>query len=249
MWAIARRELRSLFMSPLAWSILIVVQVLLAWLFLSQLDAYLMVQGRLATMSGAPGVTDIVAIPVLGSATIVMLLVTPLLTMRLLSEEQRSGTLQLLLSAPVSTTRIVLGKYIGISGFLLVMLAITTLMISSLLLGTALDIGKLASALLGLLLLLCAYASAGLYLSARTAQPTVAGVTSFGLLLLLWMLDWAGDTRNEISGLFAWLSLATHYESFVKGLVDTRDIAYYLLFIGVFLTLTIRHLEAKRLHP
>ena len=249
MWAIARRELRSLFMSPLAWSILIVVQVLLAWLFLSQLDAYLMVQGRLATMPGAPGVTDLVAIPVLGSATIIMLLVTPLLTMRLLSEEQRSGTLQLLLSAPVSTTRIVLGKYIGISGFLLVMLAITALMLSSLLVGTELDIGKLASAMLGLLLLLCAYASAGLYLSARTAQPTVAGVTSFGLLLLLWMLDWAGDTRNEVSGLFAWLSLATHYESFVRGLVDTRDIAYYLLFIGVFLTLTVRHLEAKRLHP
>ncbi len=244
---IALRELRSLFLSPLAWCVLAVVQFILAYLFLAQLDTFMMVQPRLAAMEGAPGVTDIVVAPLLSNAGVILLLVAPLLTMRLVSEERRAGTLPLLLSAPVSMTEIALGKYLGVVTFFLAMLVLIALMPLSLYVGTTLDAGKLAAGVVGLGLVIASFAAAGLFMSTLTAQPTVAAISTFGLLLLLWILDWAAGTREGMSGLFASLSLLTHYESLLKGVFDTGDIAYYLLFILTFLVLSIRRLDAERL--
>ena len=125
---IAARELKALFLSPLAWAILAVVQFILAYLFLAQIDTYMMFAPRLAGMEDAPGVTDVIVAPLFGNAAVVLLLVAPLITMRVLSEERRSRTLGLLMSAPVSMTEIVLGKYLGVLGFfavLLLMLAVS----------------------------------------------------------------------------------------------------------------------------
>jgi ABC-2 type transport system permease protein len=131
-------------------------------------------------------VTDLIAAPLLGDAAIVLLLVTPLITMRILSEERRNGTLSLLFSAPVSMTEIVLGKYLGLLGFLSSCSAMLMALMPLSLLGAGrLDFGLLAANLLGLLLIVAAFAAAGLYLSALTSQPTVAAIGSFGLLLLL----------------------------------------------------------------
>ena len=149
---IAARELRSLFLSPLAWSILAVTLFILAYLFLSQIEAYINLQPRLAALEGAPGVADIVVAPLLADAAIVLLLITPLVTMRVLSEERRSGTISLLFSAPLSMTEIVIGKYLGVLSFFLILLALLALMPLSLLAGTELDMGKLAAGLLGLIL-------------------------------------------------------------------------------------------------
>lgn len=247
MLTIAGRELKSLFLSPLAWSILAVVQFILAYLFLAQVDNFLLLQPRLAGMEGAPGVTDIIVAPLLGDAAIVLLLVAPLITMRVLSEERRSGTLSLLFSAPVSMSEIVLGKYLGILGFFFIMLALVALMPLSLLIGSPLDLGKLAAGLLGLALMLAAFAAAGLFMSSLTEQPTVAAISTFGLLLLLWIVDWAGGSGEEVSGLLQYLSLVRHYESLLKGLFNSSDVLYYLLFIVAFLGLTIRRLDADRL--
>jgi ABC-2 type transport system permease protein len=247
MLTIAGRELKSLFLSPLAWSILAVVQFILAYLFLAQVDNFLLLQPRLAGMEGAPGVTDIIVAPLLGDAAIVLLLVAPLITMRVLSEERRSGTLSLLFSAPVSMSEIVLGKYLGILGFFFIMLALVTLMPLSLLIGSPLDLGKLAAGLLGLALMLAAFAAAGLFMSSLTEQPTVAAISTFGLLLLLWIVDWAGGSGEEVSGLLQYLSLVRHYESLLKGLFNSSDVLYYLFFIVAFLGLTIRRLDADRL--
>ncbi len=246
-FSIAGRELRSLFLSPLAWSILAVVQGIMAYLFLVQIEAFMEVQPRLAALEGAPGVTDIVIAPLLGSAAIVLLLVAPLITMRLLSEEHRSGTIKLLLSAPVSMSEIVLGKYLGVLAFFLILLALMALMPLSLLAGTSLDLGKLAAGLLGLGLLLAAFAAAGLYMSSLTETPAVAAISTFGLLLLLWIIDWSGRGDSEISGVLAYLSLTGHYESLLKGLFNSSDVIYYLLFIFTFLVLSIRRLDAQRL--
>ncbi len=246
---IAGRELRSLFASPLAWSILTVVQVILAYLFLSQMDLFMLVQPQLLSMEGAPGVTELVAVPLLGNAAIVLLLVVPLLTMRLISEERRSQTLSLLFSAPVSMSEIVLGKFCGVMGFLLIMLAMILLMPVSLMLGTDLDLGMLAAATLGLVLLVASFTALGVFMSALTAQPTVAAVSSFGLLLLLWMLDWAGTNNSEAEAgaLIKYLSLLRHFESLLKGVFDSSDVVYYLLFVTMFLVLSIRRLDADRL--
>lgn len=246
-FTIAGRELRSLFLSPLAWAILAVVQFIIAYLFLSQLDAYLMVQPRLAAVEGAPGVADLIIAPLFGNAAIILLLITPLLTMRVLSEERRNRTISLLFSAPISMTEIILGKYLGVLGFFLILLAMIALMPLSLLVGTDLDVGKLVAGLLGLTLLLAAFAAIGLYMSALTEQPTIAAVSTFGLLLLLWIIDWAGNSGANVSGLFAYLSMLRHYETLLKGLFNSTDVLYYLLVIVMFLGLSIRRLDADRL--
>lgn len=246
-FTIAARELKSLFLSPLAWAILAVVQLILAYIFLVSVDQFLEVQPRLIGMTDAPGVTDIIAAPLFGTAAVVLLLVAPLLTMRLVSEEHRNRTLSLLLSAPVSMTEIILGKYLGILLFLLVMLGMLALMPLSLLLGGSLDFGKLGAGLLGLGLLLAAFAAAGLFMSTLTTQPTVAAISTFGLLLLLWIIDWTSGARAEVSGVLNYLSLTRHYEPMLKGMISSVDIGYYLLFIVTFLVMSVRRLDAERL--
>lgn len=246
-FTIAARELRSLFLSPLAWTILAVVQFILAYLFLAQIDAYLALQPRLAVIEGAPGVSDIIVAPLLADAGIILLLITPLMTMRVLSEERRNRTLTLLFSAPVSMTEIIIGKYLGILAFFLILLGLLALMPLSLLLGTNLDLGKLAAGLLGLSLLLAAFSAIGLFMSSLTEQPTVAAISTFGLLLLLWIIDWAGNSGNETSGLFAYLSMLRHYETLLNGLFNSTDVAYYLLLTVMFLGLSIRRMDADRL--
>ncbi len=245
---IGARELRSLFLSPLAWSILAVVQLILAYIFLAQTEQFLQYQSRLAGMQGAPGLTEIVVIPVFRVTAVVLLLVTPLLTMRLVSEERRNRTLALLLSAPVSMTEIILGKYLGIMAFLFCMLALVSLMPLSLLTGGSLDFGLMLSGLFGLMLVTASFAAAGLFLSTMTEQPTVAAISTFGLLLLLWILDWAGSTGTaDKDAVLAYLSLLTHYDALLKGVVNTKDIVYYLLFTVTFLVMSIRRLDAERL--
>ncbi|HEX5636603.1 MAG TPA: ABC transporter permease subunit, partial [Gammaproteobacteria bacterium] len=162
---IATRELKSLFLSPLAWTILAVIQVILAWIFLVQVETFLTIQPQLAALPYAPGVTDMVVGELFAWASVLLLIICPLLTMRLLSEERRSGSLQLLLSSPVSMTQIALGKYLGVMFFIFILLAQITLMPLSLYIGTSLDSGKLIAGLLGSMLLPAAFASAGLYLS------------------------------------------------------------------------------------
>jgi ABC-2 type transport system permease protein len=240
---IAARELRSLFLSPLAWTVLAVVQFILAWLFLIQLDQFAALQPQLAAQPGAPGLTDLVVAPLFASAATVLLLVAPLLTMRAMSEERRQNTLTLLFSMPLSMTEIVLGKYLGLLALFGVMLTMIVLMPLSLLLGATLDFGQLAAGVLGLVLLMASYAAVGLYVSTLTHHPGVAAVGSFGILLLLSLLDWRGA-----GGLFGYLSLSRHYEALLKGVFDSSDVIYYLLLTVVFLTLAVRRLDGERLH-
>ena len=246
-FTIAGRELRSLFLSPLAWSILAVTLFILAYLFLTQIETYISLQPRLAALEGAPGVADIVVAPLFADAAVVLLLITPLITMRTISEERRNRTLSLLFSAPVSMTEIVIGKYLGVLFFFLILLGLLALMPLSLLAGTELDMGKFAAGMLGLTLVVAAFSAIGLYMSSLTEQPTVAAVTTFGLLLLLWIVDWAGNSETAGSNALAQLSMLRHYEPLLKGLFNSTDIAYYLLIIILFTGFTIRRMDATRL--
>lgn len=242
--SIALRELRSMFLSPLAWTVLAVTQLILAWSFFSQIDFFFGIQPQLATIPNAPGVTDLVVMPTYEIASIILLMITPLLTMRLISEEKRNGSITLLLSSPVSMTEIVLGKFIGIVLFMLIFVIMISLMPLSLLLGTELDLGKLAAGMFALMLLLSAFSSAGLFLSSLTSNPVVAAISSFGLLLLLWIIsNNAGDNTAALTQ----LSLLSHFAPMLRGLINTADIAYFVLFISTFLLLTIRQLDSQRL--
>jgi ABC-2 type transport system permease protein len=244
---IAARELRSMFLSPLAWTMLAVVQVIVAYLFLAQVDFFLQIQPRLPQLPGAPGLTEIVVAPTFGNAALILLLVVPMLTMRLVSDELRNQTLSLLFSAPVSMSAIILGKYCGVLGFLFIQLLLIALMPFALLLGGSLDFGILASGLLGLFLLLAGFAAVGLFMSTLTAQPVIAAVSTFGVLLLLWIIDWSGAAGAKGASVFGYLSMLRHYESLLKGVFNSTDVAYYLLLIALFIVLSIRRLDSYRL--
>lgn len=246
---IAGRELRSLFLSPLAWSLLAVMQFILAWLFLVQMESFDLLQARLVTIENAPGLTDLVVVPLLGNVAIVTLLLVPLLSMRLISEELRSGTFSLLLSAPVSISRIVLGKYLGLLGVLGVILLISLLMVLSLLAGGELDLGRLAAGLLGLGLVLAASAAIGLYMSTLSSQPSVAAVGSYGLLLFLWSINLAAGAEGKGSALFAWIAMPTHFDRLLSGLVRSSDLIYFILCISICLILAVRRLDTLRTRP
>ncbi|MBE9516417.1 MAG: ABC transporter permease subunit [Proteobacteria bacterium] len=241
---IAWREFRSLFLSPLAWVILAVVQLITSYLFLSHVEQYLLWQPQLLGMTDAPGSTEIIVAPLFGNAAIILLLVVPLITMRLISEERRNRTLALLFSAPVTMTEIVLGKYLGIILFLMLVLFMITLMPLSLLAGGGLDFGLLAAGVLGLGLMLAAFAAVGLFMSTLTQTPTIAATSSFGVALLFWILDDPGSGEDS---LLAYMSLLNHYEPFLRGLFDSTDAIYLLLFITTFLVMSVRRLDADRL--
>ena len=239
---IARREYANLFLSPLAWTLLGVVQIILSWIFMAQIDNFLLLRPQLIQLENQPGVTDIVIAPVFSLAAIILLMVMPLITMRSLAEEKRSGSIQLLLSAPLTLTQLVLGKFGGLLLFVITLASLLMLMPLSLLLGTGLDLGKLASIWLAMILLLGAFSAIGLYLSSLTANPTIAAVGSFGVLLMLWILEWGSD--NPV---IRYLSMLNHHRSMLEGVFDSADAVYFLLVIFLFLGLTVRQLDSERL--
>jgi len=247
---IALRELRSLFLSPLAWSILGVVMLIVGYIFLGAVEEYARLQGQIALMEAAPGITEVVVAPTFGTAAVVLLLVVPLLTMSLIAGERRNATLPLLLASPISLSELVVGKYLGVMALLTIQLLLLALLPLSLLLAGTLDFGLLAANLLGLWLMLAAFAALGLFMSSLTAQPAVAAVGGFGALLLLWIVDWGGSAMRSDEGgnLLAWFSLQSHYQALLRGLFDSADLIYYLLFITTFLVLSIRRLDADRLY-
>lgn len=242
---IVRKELKSLFSSPMGWVILALLQFVFGTFFLIGVDQYFQ------TMSGAMrpeqrvGITAFVGQSVFGIASFVMLFAVPLLSMRLISEERRQQTLTFLFSAPLSITEIVIGKFLGLVSFLSVMILLMAAMMSSMNLWTEVDFGYILSNVLGLWLLVASFSALGIYVSSLTSQPVVAGIITFVALFALLILDhfFAGDPTSTM----AYLSLMRHFEPFSRGLLDTKDLVYFLLFIITFLTLTIRRLDADRL--
>ncbi|MEK7709086.1 MAG: ABC transporter permease subunit [Pseudomonadota bacterium] len=242
---IIRKELSMLFISPLAWILLALIQLILTWVFLVRLDAFLEIQSQLMQIANPPGITEIIISPVFAMAAIILLMVTPLLSMRLLAEERRNHTLTLLISAPVSMTDIVIGKFLGLMVFFLAVIALIVALSISLRLGGALDFGLILSNTLGLFLVTACFSALGLYISSLTAQPVIAAIGTLGVLLGLWMFNLAA---SETDGWLQYFSLLKHFEQFNQGLIDTLSIAYFILFIVTFLVLTIRRLDGERLH-
>ncbi len=250
MLTIARNEFYRLFLSPLAWLILALGQVILAYLFLSHIDRFIQLQASISAIPGAPGVTELIIAPLFSNAAIILLLLSPAITMRLIAEERRNESLPLLMSAPISISDIVLGKYFGTLAFLIIFLLMTSLMPVSLSFGGELDYWLIASCLLGLLLLVASFTAIGLFLSALTKQPTIAAISTFSLLFLLWIIDWSGNTGTIDSSfnILSWLSLLSHFEPLLQGNVNSSDIAYYLILIIAFLSFTVRRLNSERLN-
>jgi ABC-2 type transport system permease protein len=241
-------DLKRLFVSPLAWITLALALFILAWIFLLGVDEYLtQVKPMSTNLDDPPGISALLLSALYSWAGMIMLAIMPLLTMRQLAEERMQQTLVLLKAAPISNTKIVLGKYLSSLIFIVIFILLLGLMPLSLVIATALDWGQFFAANLGLFLLLASFAAAGLFLSSLTRQAISAAVLTFGFLLFLLLLYISGNSQNTASNLFIYLSHYSHFLSFQSGLFDTSDIAYYCLFIISFIVLTIKKLENERL--
>ncbi len=240
---IARNELRRIFVSPLAWAVLAVVQLILGFVFINLLIDY----SRNAEFGDQfTGVADYMGGALYGFATIVLLLVMPLMTMRTFSEERRSGSLTLLLSSPATLVEIVMGKFMGVAGFTGALMVLLAAMPLSLMPGTDLDLGRIAAGLLGMFLMTLAFGAAGIFVSSLTREPTIAAVGSFGLLLLVWLIQIVSFQDIPFAEVFGYLSLIGHFDSLRRGLFNSADVIYYVLFIVLFLWLTVQRLDLER---
>ncbi len=241
---IALREFKSMFISPLAWVILAVVQAIMAWMFLAQIDSFYELQPQLIHLENTPGVTDLVIAPIYSLASIIFLMIMPLITMRTFAEEKNKKTLTLLLSSPAHIHHIVLGKYLALLAFVFVLSISLLLMPLSLSIATELDFGKVFSGFIATFLLLSAFAAIGLYLSSLTSDTTIAAVSTFGALLFLWVIDWVSDTSGD--GVLSYLSIIQHQQPMIDGIFNTTDLAYYFILITFFLILSIQKLDSDR---
>ncbi len=252
-FTIAGKELRTLFASPLAWLVLTVVQVVLGYGFLKRLDDFMQVQSQLAQMASPPGITELVAAPTYATAAAMLLFAVPLLAMRMIAEERRNQTLTLLLSAPVSMTEIILGKFTGLMAFLLIIILLVRAMPLLLATGSRLDFGLLSGLTLALLLLAASFTAVSLYASSLTAQPMAAALLGFGMLLaMLFMGETAGDSLRargwQVPAAFAQVfSPLKNFEPLGRGIIDSYAIACPLLLAAAFLILAIRRLDGRRL--
>ncbi|MGC2049390.1 MAG: ABC transporter permease subunit [Gallionella sp.] len=242
---LALRELRSLFAMPSTWFLLAILQFIFTWFFLNTLQTVLELQPQLAQLANAPGVTTIVAVPLFNMAALLLMMLVPMFTMRLIAEERRNQSFALLLSAPLSIRHIVLGKFFGLLIFLVLLMTGVPLMIYTLSLGTHLDHGLILGNLLGLLLLTASYVSVGLYVSSLTAQPVIAAIGALAVLAGLWLADIAAPAENSHWHI---ISPLNHFQKFNAGLLDSSDVVFFVLFSAVFLLLAMRRISNNRIY-
>ena len=242
---IVNKELKLLFASSLIWVFLAIMQLVLAWIFLGRLNTFLEIQPQLIQLANPPGITEVIITPVFSIAAIALLAITPVLSMRLFAEERRNQTLVMLISAPISLSAIVLGKFLALMIFFCLMPLLIILLSLTLLTGGMLDFGLLGSNVIGLILLAGCFASLGLYISSLTSHPTIAALGSLRALLCLWVMDIVTiDAKSAIR----YFSVFGHVENFSIGLIDTFSLSFLFLFMTTFLVLTIRHLDEERLN-
>lgn len=246
-FTIAARELRATFLSPIAWTLIGLTQIILAFITGSGLESYVRtIQPQLHLYLTPPNITSEVIVPQYMWLAIFMIVISPLLTMRVFSDERKNKTLTLLVSAPISMTEIVVGKYLGLLAIVGIMLITYTLLPLTFLLFGSLDFGLLFSAILGVFLLMAACMAIGLFTSSLTENPLIAATLSFFLILLLSIIIFAQGESPDVFSL-AHISLFQHLMAFVSGLFSTHDLVYYLLLITAFLILAIRRLDSDRL--
>jgi len=259
---IASRELRSLFVSPVAYVILTLYSVLGGFFFLSSVLAFdreVLSAQQLQNFEylRALNLNDHVVAPFFGIMSVVLLFLVPGITMGLFAAEKANGTDELLLTSPITIWDIVIGKCLAAVGFvaLLVLLVAFYPGLLFVLQEAKPELGKTLSGLLGLLLVGITYASVGAFASSLTRNQVIAFTLAFVLLLVLWMLSFLADlgatggslgASGWLTELLRWLSSAEHFEQLLKGLIDTKDLTYFAVISGSFLLLAKAAVESVR---
>jgi ABC-2 type transport system permease protein len=249
-WPIFKKEMLLYFTSPIAWVILTIFTLITGYFFYSIFAFFTLasMQSMMNPMMARElNVTDSVLRPLFSNISVILLLIMPLVTMRLFAEERRSGTIELLLTYPIRDGAVLLGKYLAALAMYAAMLGLTLVYPAIVMRFARVEWGVLATGYLGLLLMGATFLAVGVFASSLTENQIVASLTTFGVLLIFWVIGWSADYFGGAGGrVLAHLSLLEHFDSFAKGVLDTKDILYYLDFTIVALFLTLRSLEARR---
>ncbi len=250
---IAGKELRSYFVSPIAYVVLTGFMLLGGWFFFNLLARFTFLLQIYSSLRSNPEVlarlnlNEMVIAPLLHNLSVVLVILVPVITMRSFAEEKRTGTYELLLTSPLSIAEIVAGKFLGAVGFLIIMLGLTGVYPLILMLYGNPELGVVAAGYLGLLLLAVAFATVGLLTSSFTENQIVAAVSCLVALLLFYVISWPAETAGPLVGsVLRYLSLTEHFGEMVKGVVDTKDVVYFLSVIVLALFLTHRSVESVR---
>jgi ABC-2 type transport system permease protein len=248
--AIAHKELRAYFASPIAWVILGLFALLFGYFFYAFLVLFVRQSMQMGQMGMGPQTVNVnlyMIRPLLQNATVIMLFVLPMITMRTYSEEKRSGTMELLLTSPVTDLQIIVGKFLGALALYAAMLLVTAIYVSLLFFYGNPEWRPVLTGYLGLLLLGGCFISVGLLVSSLTRNQIVAGMATFGVFLMLWVIGWIADFSGPTTrAVVSYLSITEHFDDFAKGIIDTKHVVYYLSFITFGLFLTAKAVDSER---
>jgi gliding motility-associated transport system permease protein len=247
--AIAHKELRSYFASPIAYIVIGFWALLYGFFFVAIMRFFAGQSMQAGLMGGAQSmnVNQQLIRPLLQNVTVVVLFLMPMITMRTYAEEKRSGTIELLLTSPITDFEIVMGKFLGAMGLYAAMLAVTLFHIGVLYLYGRPEWKPILTSYIGLLLFGGCFISVGLFISSLSKNQIVAGAVTFSVFLLLWVITWIGSfigpTGDKIT---TYLSIVDHFDDFTKGVIDTTHLVYYLSFITFGLFLTAKSVDSER---
>ena len=245
-----RKEMRLYFGSPVAYVVFTFFLLISGWFF-SQIFLYYSDVSMRSFMQPQFGqnlnITENVMRPLFTNMSVVLLFFIPMLTMRLFAEEKRAGTMELLLTYPVRDGEILAGKFLAAAGLYVVLLALTFLYPGLVAYFTRVEWGPILTGYLGLILVGATFLAVGLLISSLTENQIVAGFGTFGVLLAFWVIGWGAEfAGGNVRTVLQYLSVTEHMDGFSRGLVDTKDLVYYVSAIALALFLTLRSLESKR---
>lgn len=247
--AVVRKEWKGYFASPIGYVVIGMYAIVFGYFYTVGLSWFIRqsMQGPQMGGGGPMNVNQQMIRYVFLNSTVIFLFVVPLITMRTYAEEKRSGTIELLMTSPITDFQIVIGKFLGAMSLYAAMLAVTLVHIGVLFAYGNPEWKPIFSGYLGLLLLGGCFVSVGLFFSSLTKNQIVAGMFTFVVLLLLWVIDWVGNFSGpSIERVTSFLSLTGHVEDFLRGIVDTVHVVYYLSFITFGLFLTAKAVDSER---
>jgi ABC-2 type transport system permease protein len=248
-FVIFKKEMKSYFASPIAYLLLTIFAVIFGFFFYTFTRLFVL-QGMQAQMMGRGMPMDVneqVIRPLLSNASVLGLFLIPMITMRLFAEEKRSGTIELLMTSPVRDLEIVLGKWLAALVLYAAILGISGINMGILFAFGRPDWKPVLVGFLGLLLQGGCLLAVGIFISTLTRNQIIAGGATFAVCLMLWVLDWVSAyDQSTWAKVVSYLSVVTHFEPFSKGVIDSKDVIFYLSMIFFGLFLTARSMESLR---
>jgi len=249
---IFKREIKFYFNTPIAYAVILIFTSIFGFLFYKNLTFYSQVSYQIMQNPNYGQRIDLIMgifSPLFSSNSLILLIVIPPISMRLFAEEKKSGTIELLFTYPIKDIQIVIGKWLAASLVVFIMLILTIYApIMAFGFAKSFEWGPVLAGYLGMFLMGLSFLSLGILISALSENQIVAVSISYGSLLAFWFIGWAIDPNSgkELGKILGELSIIGHLNNFIKGIVDTKDIVYYILFIFTSIFLTIKVLESKR---